>query len=292
MNVKGSLALVVAVLIVVLLSATCIIPIVQEAQELDVSKFNNTSQRFTATTTANTDVTISISEGVITINGNEVQYGQFSFIAVSPKIIVSTGGAGSAVMAIKVGTDSMSVTSMTWSNGNVSYVDDRSDPVIEGTIEDIGTMYYIDTGGKYGIFGSQSTIHIDNDVEGLIVIRDSTTAGAYGTLTYENGVLSQSEFGPYYTQGVTYREATAWNFGATVTDEEGKYSHTITNVTIELTLQDGETKRTHNASMIAPIEYHDVNTNGMLYVMLGIIPLLVFIIPIMLIVRHFNVGRD
>ena len=298
MKFNGILTLVVTVLIVVLISTAAIVPIVESAQKEQKHIENNTSERYMALSDDST-VVLSVVDSEPAINGEKL-----STIFGTPTITTSFWVVSDNVSMLAV----YNVSNTSWVIWRLHYWDSDdqiakqvsmnssgtitcSDGVIEYVAQDVSTTWsytYLlvpSANGDYGAFykNELNTIDCFVDDESTIYIR---SIGNNGNYTMAHGTLSDIVID---LAVISYNKIDGASISCVYTPTEYNASNKLTNITaLPNTVSMGS-----SAWVLVPIEYSVMTENdNMIYAMLGIIPVLLFVIPIMIIVRHFNVGRD
>lgn len=297
MKFNSILTLVVTVLVVVLISAAAIIPIVQEAQNGQTTTANNTDQRYSMIYGDSFEVTIPTT-GQVAINGVNLTPMTYSApLIVGDGFMIYMPGSGSPYVIIQYYDEdatawkqSGNILSFTFNSGVISYT---LEDTTTGTFTVMSNeLYYVASDGKFGYFRGGSTYDIDKDETVLVTVRQSGANGERGSYSLKISDMTFTEIAPLI-RGSTATSDLNW----TVSYTETEYGVEITNIVLSY-VSGGETY-TIDASVlnsaitvVAPIEYTIVDSGGTIYVLLGIIPMLVFLIPIILIVRGLGVGRD
>lgn len=290
MKFNGILTLVVTVLAVVLISTACIIPIVENAQSEIRTNVNNSDFTFAMANGAVEIVTVP----AIAVNGYAITDSRV-VIAVGDDFTIYRYTAG---VNLKLADSETVIKSASIANGTISYV--ASDDTT-GTHTFTGMVYYASEKGDYALYNDVATnIPKGSTVYGFI---DRDFTDGTNTIRFQASFVGTLEDGfSVYAKSVSTNPIKYLDEGSvSIVYEENETYNSISATPPIVTLTDGGTTYTSasNAAGVvkfqymAPLSYQIITDNDSSIIsLLGIIPMLLFVIPIMLVVRGFGVGRD
>ncbi len=306
MKFNGILTLVVTVLAVVLISSACIIPVVQSAQEEQYSTDNNANFRFKMIEGTDS-IVISADATGFNINATHYDVSGIVTIAISPTIQISYySGGGTYNMAIQ---DALTATAISVSGSNTitlannAYTVNTSTPTT-GTYD--APLYVADANGDYANYlgTSASPFFIDNDGVLTGYLQTSITVGE-NTVALRGifkGTIDELKFVSAFnntTHEVIPVNALSIAFASNSVPVEIDSVHSqISGRSFDVKYTVEGVDYTSNGviaqnGLVAPVEYKYISdSDNVIIAMLGIIPVLLLLIPIMLVVRSFAVGRD
>jgi hypothetical protein len=292
---------IIAIAVTIIIISTVAIPIIDDMEKQFEVTSNNTTQRYTASTSlTDVDISISVANSIATINGYEVGTGNFAVIAISDTFVIR--GQGSSSVAIAVDGTQYSASAATISGKVLSFTASGTDY----TFEYDDYIYYAAENGKYGYFANTGTEFYVNSGSNVVYAftnfvgtnndLDPTTAGFYGvfSLSVENETLvpvwmeSRTEGVEYISTSVVLPD------GMIKDNEDGSYTITAGSVPIDFVTDLGtySLDADHRIGFIAPIEYrHVVDSAGMID-LINIIPILLILIPVMMAVRMITLKRN
>lgn len=302
MKINSTFTLVIALIVVVFISATCIVPIVQAAQSEQITEFNNEGLYFNAIyaeddVTHTISVTTSADGNSLVVDGETVvvRSNNYYRICSGNTFAVALETNGNLTVAI-TGSSNVTITANT---DSLLLDEGKLYRVTTGATTEIGSYdvalipYKV---GDMGITASSNTYYANTDA--VMYISISATR-------INSGWAAGNAIVGFTKDGVVSVEATYTVTGDTTVYEYNDItglSVTLSNVNVidEYHYRFGaqatfnSTSGSEYASNIfIPIEYSYVTqSNDMVIAMLGIIPVLIFVVPIMLIVRSFGMGRD
>lgn len=302
MKFNGILTLVVTVLAVVLISSACIIPIVESAQQGVYTTGNNTNYQYQTILGDDTGVyRYEVKNNAIYLNDEVLniaipESGRWYNVFISDRCaaqLLSTGQINPEVVL--------------------------PDEAIAPIIADSDALIF-NNGTLEAYYGSSDTTKTIGTYEWAMFLVDDGTL-ARSTVSGDKFVSNESDFYIFGNASMINSSWTSGTFILTANPVDGvkaitvsyvenstlKYSDDITGIsvsglevvdalhykftTMSLTTPVGTNNVTTNTYI--PIEYKYVGSDdSVTWALFGIIPLLVFLIPIMLIVRSFGVGRD
>lgn len=299
MKFNGILTLVVTVLVVVLISTAAIVPIVESAQKEQKHIENNTSERYMAMDDDGT-VSFSLVDSEPAMNGEKLS------------TIFGTPTENTSYWVVSDDVSLMATyipASTTWISWKIHYWDEDNNIARQTTLSGTSTVecsngvieyksgdtvnYSWDytfllvpsLDGDYGAYsrGELSSTDCFVDDDSIIYIR---SVGNNGNYTMAHGKISDITIDLAVT---SYNKIDGASVTCTYTPTEYNASNKLTNiVATPNTVSMGS-----GAWVLVPIEYSVMTENdNMISVMLGIIPVLLFVVPIMVIVRAFAIGRD
>lgn len=292
---------VVAIAIIVLIVSTVAVPVIDDASDsAKINRVNNTQIFAIADSDSNLDIYVNES-GFIVINSDvfSSDYAATSIaVAFSDNFFIQKPRDGG--LRIYYGsefTDSISINGhVTINEGVVSCVTTDS---VSVSFASIGDILYLSKDGDYGFFGQNSTFKLN---------ADSKIYQINSNELFRNAELNPTSIGAraYVLQGtfadlratwyIMYADVTAPvdNFVGhlNVTDEgAGVYSCTVNNTStvVQITNATGTYSATYGYSIIAPIAYtEDSGWSGLIQ----ILPILLFLVPVMFAVRMIQTRRN
>lgn len=275
---------VVCVLVIVLIITTTLIPVIEDSQTEIKTVGQNTTIVYSVAASSDTEVAITMSDGVISVNGYSVPASRDRAIALSESFLVQSYNNNTMVL-ITDGVQVSGITSMTLSNGTITYSGSES-----GTESYTGDVLYASATGNYGFFSTDSVFKINEDA----------VIWSYFSDGFDNSDLSPSRIGARGVLKGTYEEmqATFINVNTTVesvtmslnvTDNKDLSYDVVSSSVMTLTTSDGSYTSSTKHPLIAPIEYVYIsNTDNAIITLLSILPIMLMMIPIMVVVRLFR----
>ena len=301
MKFNGILTLVVTVLAVVLISSACIIPVVQSTQSAQYSPDNNSNELFVIadgaeSTPTNPTVLELTEDGYLVINGVTDTQAYASNIEkiwannVGIRVnLMSSGYAFQSTLWTDATTSSAISPVKLFYDGSTLTGYDATDTVVMSVDSDF--FIYPSSKGTYGQFDLRSadvrsSLHINKDA----TVFAGSNGNNYGFMkgTYADGfqMVGYSGNSTLDTRTLTY---------TSVLSDDGLTWQFVSKPAMVLSDSAGvaESSTSDWINIYAPIEYKYLSDNdSVIIAMLGIIPVLILLVPIMLVVRSFGVGRD
>lgn len=278
---------VIAILVVVILGATIIIPFIGDAQDSFSTTVENENYDVSYTTEAAPTVTITADTSKITIGDYNLNISRQTVLALCDEYLVfGFNNSTLFVMSPNI-TGYESTSEIVISNGTATYTTsgvEKSIPaaskVMYPSLTKIDHVGY--SGANTSTFHSTLTdkIYSFGNPNLTNAQLDPTSFG--GISLYVDGVLKLCNVSfvsgelEYTAEEIgTFNKKLSTAVSVSVTDSVGEYTNTNTSI-----------------ATIVPLKYQDrTATDDMYAVMLGIIPMLIIIIPILLAVGLFGVNR-
>lgn len=298
MKFNGILTLVVTVLVVVLISTAAIIPIVQAAQEEQTTVVQNTGAYYVASPgipSTGLEFVINVSGDKVVVNDYEFDLSGYGFlrtpIIVSDSFIVTaTAGGTPSVGYLNFESIALNLNTLPIS---ISIASDGTYTVTSGDSSDSGTctkIVYASDKGTLGYFPNSGSVWIDHDKPYYIV------GNMWGNSIVKNvsAFIEMNDGTPTVLALASALEMTLSSVTVS-TVEEGELADKYTSPSVVIGYVDNDTPATITMSggFLAPIDYTTISENdSMIIAMLGIIPVLLLVVPIMIVVRAFGMGRD
>lgn len=288
---------IVSLVVIVLIVATTVIPVIESSQGEIVTHYQNTTQTYAAV--VSDDVTLTRdAAGKITLNGYEITYTE----TLSRCAIISDGlfyvmGQYECILDLsnssRVATTGTATVSLTMSGGAFTYTVGSAEPVT-GTYT---KAYIISAKGDYGLFDGDSTDFKATAGKTIDVVFPGATGltTLIGWYTVKDGVVQDTPVVSFKTNS----SGTLVNFDGTYTINTGintsgssEYVSEYNKATCRFTPTSG-TVSTTSGSYIAPLEYTDVTDNdSAIRALLGVIPIMLIVVPIVIASRLITQGRD
>lgn len=298
MKFNGILSLVVTVLIVVLISTAAIVPIVQAAQDDQRTEVQNSNERFRTIESAD-DFTISKSGSMVTIGTKtyDTNVNNYGLWFISDQFAVVGGGSGQyPILQVydtvnKITFSLVANQILTFSGNTITYTYNNTDYSVDFT-----NGFVVSEAGTKGIWydfssSGSKTIYVDEGKPVEFITK--TTTGIFFDIMYDPKTETTNVISAY--------RADSENANVLVALDPSEYTLTpavFTETDLGYSYNSYGTIISYNGTDYRPfssvdLTYHILtNDDTMIIAMLGIIPTLLFVVPIMIIVRHFNVGRD
>lgn len=283
MNFKSITNTVVVLLAVVVIIAVIIIPVVQVAQHDQITEANNTTQRYFVSSADNMAVEFGLDDGKTTINGtpvDDIAPTSIAFAYTDKFLLRSLYSGGSHSSWTIYGNYDSEGTSTTIEGVTVT-IDDGSATIVKNSNPsvtftcDVSVIMFPSSTGDYGLFypNASNPLYVDSDST-LYKVKGSTSSSfVYG------GQMTTLDAFFILESGTVTTEGTLEISGEHIEDYGADY--------YKITTGSGTYE-----SYVAPIKYHIVSEdNDITIAMLGIIPVLLLVVPIMIVVRTFT-GRD
>lgn len=293
---------VVCLVVIVILIATVGIPVIEDAQKEQISVEQNTTEKFAVSSGEISEVTISITEGSLTVNDYVITTTGSRMVAFADDFFIYSNSATSSLGLAIDGTSTI-VSGLTEivindANKTISYS--------SSTANYTGTLYYASEKGDYGSFAYSNPVYFNDDsilffsvFDGPFVNNELSPNTIRGSVffkgTYDdlqkmvaiktlNNVSTAPNAAAVTLSDITEVDSICKStnaqtlFDMTITDDTGTYSYS---------------RPSGNwYQMIAPIEYQYISDNdSMIVSLLSVIPLVLLIIPVMIAV-NMMIRRD
>lgn len=277
---------VVALLIVVLLTAVTIVPVINDIQNDITTTNTNATARYSAVVSTNDIdfevVVVDVANEIYTINGVTVDTTTDSFWRVySDDFLMSLSTTSINGVGFTSGSysfadgDKMTIIDGAWTF-------DFADPEKTDITGEISTLIYRDANGTYGEFSSSpGGKKVNNDVTWYVYSQGSGQRNA----VWEANRTTYSVLGQWVTS--TGAETSAEGTATVTTTDYNDYAYQIESASFTL-----GSYTTATTLYFFPLEYTVVDTDSSDYVLLGIIPMLMFVLPIIMVVRMISGRRD
>ena len=284
-NFNTITTLIVSVIVVVMISAAALVPIVQEAQKDQSTIIVQTTEKYSVASTSE-KITITFDSGPV-INDVPVTLSETArMFVISDKAVINLGATSIVATSPAINNEnySISITSSNAATASIVY-DGGSLTFDDGTNQYTTTYDYLlipDANGSYGAWlYSDRPFYVDSDKN--IYLMNRVNARSYVI----SGTIDNLNVDFAINNNVLVNNATV---SATYEPTDYNASNKVTAITFTA----GEGMVVSNQDVIfAPLAYTQISEEqNMNIVILGIIPLLIFVVPIMLIVRSFYNGRD
>lgn len=282
---------VVAIAIIVLIVSTVAVPIIEDAQKEQTSLINNSTQNYVSTTSDTEPVVITWNVGTLTVNGAVVDHGTYTVVAAGLNCILYVE-SNTATTMVYVDSSNPSVlnriVSLTWDSGSITVVNPSN---IETTYLNVGNIYYINNDGNIGMFVNGTDAHIDHDQSVLYV---SLRTGSYiGTNTIVNGVVSAAGIPFKGVVSGTVVDPSAYSIVPEVTEDESGLSYTLGKLSVSYEYNETSYGPFFNGVVFAPLAYHTITESEQSIInLLAVIPVLLFLVPVMFAVRMIQTRRN
>lgn len=290
---SGLVYSVVAIAIIVLIVSTVALPVIEDSQNELKTVRQNAGYTFSVADGSTTSVVMALTESTLTINGREYEPTENMIPMLSNSFFVQVK---SGVFVVNV-NDSYYITSqLTASNGVLSFVADSQDVSIT-----FGTLYWFDNNGKFGYFTS-GQIYVNSSSRIIMAIE---TAIANESLTPNVLYISGSFVGTISGMVQNTMRVDQGNLLSTslslqserVDGQDDVYRIDLSSpstFTISGTTEDGTySTTTGNYCVIAPIEYYIVTESDYSMINLfNVLPIILFLVPVMLAVRMIQTRRN
>ena len=290
----------VALVVIILITTTVALPVIDSTQNNITTIENNTAFSLKAIDAEKITTTIEADGSVVKVGGYETQFALKDVLYASNfEVYIPTSGT---IRFYDVDNNifaNSNISSMLFSivNGVVTYTYNETDYTT--TLE--GPAFILDSNGDYGAFAASESFNVSLDEKvyftrpaqapnNLYLTRVSGTMDnlKIDSILYWDSV--ESEYKEFEEESVLTVS------GYDLSDDGHSYivsSDTI--VTITTSINGNETTwDLHGAASTtyAPIGYEVTDPSNTLSILLGIIPLLLMIIPVMIVARLVTNGRD
>ena len=283
---------IVALTVFVLIAATVLVPVVQDANDTIATTGNNTNlvYNYVEFDGSVPDITLSMASKQYYIN-DELKYADLStynLIVVCDNAVFRFLNTGTGYMNGSFSVSPYSATASPWElkvesgNATVTFGADEYD------LGPITYLYYPDPDGNYGVVSAKpsdnQSVHLDRNKTGLLVSYASIAAGntyssPFALAEYQNGEITQI-FSHYRATGAYGDSVSEWN--VTVIDDSDPRNQELGGVTIDYT-SSTDSGTSIETFWIVPVEYHYLTSNDSSMIsLMNIIPLMVFIAAIMI----------
>ena len=290
---------VVSLVVIVLVIATAVLPVIEDAQSEQHTEYNNTSAKFKAVNPTDS-VTIVLNEGYATVNDYRVDYSSATGSAIlyrSDNVNVSLAGsqliylrdlAAAKLVSISTAGYTITIADGAWSYNTQS-----------GTIA--GVQYMIASNGDYGEYAPTSTnkLYVNKDTQLSLFITGTLSAPEQTSISYNaiaTGTYDNLEIVSISSNVVLDPTATTivLNPSNIIKEDALSYGITSMSVSITYTVEDVTYTATNSSTItFAPIKYIGISaSDDAIISLLSVIPLMMFIIPIMICVGIFSGRRD
>ena len=307
MNFNTITTLIVSVIVVVLISAAALVPIIQAADDAQFTTANNVNVRYSAVVASDSETRYTIaptSEG-IEVNGELIDgivAGTSYYYVVSTELFTATYRNTDSVLAIRpIGGSTIGLAPgadyLIMESGTASYYIASTD-----TTTVLGTYDFAiipDNDGAYCLPNYNSNDVFINHNTTFYAIVPSTVVDS----TYSTGVAI-FEFDDTGIKSMLCRYVDPDDTTVKTTNDYTGIELSMNNLSAVDSIcskfngqtsfdTENGTDINNNGYNYVPVEYNYISDqNSLTITLLGIIPLLIFVVPIMLIVRSFYNGRD
>lgn len=309
MNFKNIAYTVVVLMVTIVIITSAVLPIVETAQLEQRTEANNTTMKYSSVSTSDgVDVSIvydSNNTNPITVNDYTVpiESNGVGLISCSDSFAIYKFGTH-AYLDVIVSDSAVKYKALevTLQNGTISFIETTNNTEIEGVIS--GTVLYAASSGDYGEFYSTGDIYfspgaivyqIHNSSSSLNEVDGDGHLSVGGLYKYEvSSELVSTDVLLPSLEGQDPEKLTSQKLSKSFTYDDVKdlYKATNTSATLTATYDSVDYSRNISLSMFAPIEYTYISdSNSVNSVMLGLIPILLFMVPIMIVIR-FIAGRN
>lgn len=289
---------IIAIAVTIIIISTVAIPIIDDLQDQQTTVVQNTTEKYVSS--ANTDgaVTLSFVGTSFYVNGVETDKPTWAVLAASPKMILASSGATATTMQLITKDLRVVITSLTWNNGNVSYVAGDS---TEGTVSDVGDIFYVAKKGDYGLFyGTTDDYHINVDQKALVVAHKgwaSTSPAFDGVFELKNGEFTASDFtleANTLTYGEPFADVTTWSFGGSIVKDGDSPNYVVSPLSLTYVNPSNSTSYTDvGVYVFAPLAYNIISSEDASMInLIGIIPIILILVPLMMAVRMMALKRN
>lgn len=265
MDLSKTVYAMIGVLVAVLIVATVAVPIVEDAQDQTRTVYNNGTEMNFSLVDETEPITIvkNANESTITLNGVVVERGIYNYLFFSEQVFIRLEPQSSSNVLF-LGTPSSIVLiqenltfSATFSGETLSY---SINGAAESTIDGITSAYVYAPDGDYVSTGVGTGIYVND----LTQLSTSQIVGTASSIVY-NGVLNDGQLDVTYAEVEGYKNLfKVTGASATVDGSEVEFvSFIVPKSVIGFTEVGGETA----------------------YYLLGVVVLILFLVPIMMIVR-------
>lgn len=298
-KITGVVYGIVAVLVMILMITTVVIPIVEDAQNTQTTTDDNESYNFMAVKSTDLSATITVSSGTITCNGATISENlKTILLADNFALYVPTAGVVT-ILDYENDVRGANVSTVTFSivHGTMTYSYNSTDY----SVDLAGDVYIGAATGSYGGFLYTNPFSIDKDKK-VVIVRPMLTSSKYVDVQLEGTLdnLQVKKIWVWDNVNSEYNEftgdANVVVSGYTLSDDGHTYvvsQDTTVTVTANIGGVD-QTMALHGAAStaFAPIAYTVTEQGGVINSILGVLPLMLLIVPIMAVVAMFNARRN
>lgn len=292
-NLNSAVYSVVALVVIVILIATVCIPVIEDAQKEQVTDYNNESVAYRiADTTEN--ITVTLYDSYITVNDLSIDKTDKSTSILRCDNINLTLSGGVFWFKDLSEPVNRSVTV----NGSTVVISGNTWTIGEDTGSVIGTLYVISDEGSIGEYypSSETPVYINDNSVLSFMLSGVLTAEGMESVFYS--AIMRGTIGNLQIISMYVGETPLVNPTATVTLSADSYTaidpicYALTGINGTITYTDSDVTYSGSlstANIFAPIAYQALSDNdSMIYSLLGVIPLMLLMIPIMVCVGIFT----
>lgn len=290
---------IIAIAVAIIIISTVAIPIIDDMEKQFEVTSNNTTQRYTASTSlSDVDVSLSVANSIASINGYEVGTANYAILVITDTFVIRAQGANNLAIAVdgtQYSTPSASITGkvLSFTASEVDY-----------TFEYEDYIYYAAENGKYGYFANTefyanvgtTILYAYTNFGASNSDLDPSSANFLGlfSLSIEDNALV-----PVWvesrTEGVEYEPTPVTLPDSLIKDnEDGSYTVTAGTLPLSFVTNVGtySMDADYRIGFIAPMEYKHIMDSAGMIDLINIIPILLILIPVMMAVRMITLKRN
>lgn len=286
---------IIAIAVTIIIISTVAIPVIDDLQSTIHSTGQNTTQKFAVSNQAVDSVSIQLSGSVVTVNGFSLTPSEQVIIAISDDFRIVALDIGGTVQ-VHVGTDSdtnRTTGDITITNGNLTYTVYGSDtPTVKALTSP--NILYASESGSYGQF-SGGLLNVNKDtVMYAVVSHTVSNAGLDPTSLYVSAVVKGTYQGLASAFAYGANSASVSIPEANITEKPGYLSiDTSKGVNISASAVQGVYSTYDFVQFVAPLQYtYYSDADSGLINLIGVIPILLILVPLMMAVRMIALRRN
>lgn len=280
---------IIAIAVTIIIISTVAIPVIDDLQESQKSAANNTSELFNAVIGSGEDITITTSDGAASINGYAAPSGVDVFVSASLVVFYNNGLKVVDMVNNFVGAVS----------GSIVISDRTFNYTTAGSVEKSGTItgtyLYLAENGTYGQFKPQDGARFNNNSQMYGVVLTAPIAAV--NYTAVTAFVSGSVRGGFVVNegydlvnGSLVDVTSTLTPKLTYTETDGYNVLSAASVVADVSGSSGYAGILH---IYAPIQYHYISDeDSSLFNLIGVIPIILILVPLMLAVRMIALKRN
>ena len=299
---NGATVLVMKIMVIVvavLMIATVALPAVQYAQS-DIYTTENNSGNNYAVASGNTNLAVALdAANEVWISGFKINTSTMDVVMFSDTFLVrhfKTLNPDTIYVDSLTDKANYGTTAITVTGTQISFTDANN---TQRTLTYTGELMYAAPEGDYGYFVNGSTFKINEDSKLYMCAADNATnsdlsPSSVGYITVMSGTMGEfaSDWAFSTTSGVTSVSVSASLSGITDLGDRS-YSVELSSATTTVTTNLGDYTNTALVGVFAPLEYKYVgDADGSMISLIGIIPIMLILVPVMMAVRMMALKRN
>lgn len=286
---------IIAIAVTIIIISTVAIPVIDDVQKEIATTGNNSAFSFMASTGSdittsitNVDSTISIGDLVISKTGDV----HAATILISSGLIINTYSSTLRVTDISNDIQLAQVTAIDITSGAYSYTVSGTD--YSGTLA--GDVLFLSDTGTYGYFDSISDLKLNSNSKVYVTyavtpFRDSSN-NSLSLTGVISGTIKDGMSGTLYKYVSSEFVSVSSSSTINAVDEDG-IMYSLTNIESSAIDSSVTYNRTVTGGIFAPIEYKYISdSDESLINLIGILPIMLILVPLMMAVRMMALKRN